>query len=93
MEKEGALGHGLRVAIVPGGCSGYEYSMEFKEAPAAGDEVFEVDGLTVYVDGASVEKLTGTVLDFVDGLHGAGLQFRNPQAVHACGCGSSFSTE
>ncbi len=93
MEAEGAQGQGLRLAVVPGGCSGYEYSMVFAEAPAEGDHVFEVDGLSVFVAGDSVDKLSGTVLDFVDGLYGAGLQFRNPHAAHSCGCGSSFSTE
>jgi iron-sulfur cluster assembly accessory protein len=53
--------------------------------------VFDAGGLQVYVDRASEELLRGTVLDYVDGLHGAGLRFVNPNASHACGCGSSFA--
>ena len=93
IEKQGLAGHGLRVAVVPGGCSGYEYSLDFAADPQDGDRVVEQNGLRVFVDSASVDRLDGTVLDYVDGLYGAGLKFANPQAVHSCGCGTSFSTE
>lgn len=82
---------GLRLAVVKGGCSGYEYSVKFAPEPAENDHVFEEDGLRVFVDRDSEELLRGTVLDYVDGLHGAGLKFLNPNAGHDCGCGASFA--
>ena len=91
--REGADGQGLRVAVVSGGCSGYEYSLAFASEPQADDVVIQVDSLRVFVEAASVDKLSGTVLDYVDGLYGGRLKFTNPQAVLTCGCGTSFSTE
>ncbi len=91
--RQGLEGHGLRVAVVPGGCSGYEYSLEFASEPQTGDRIIDHGALRVFVDAESVEQLDGTVLDYVDGLYGAGLKFANPQAVHSCGCGTSFATE
>jgi iron-sulfur cluster assembly accessory protein len=93
MEKDGAAGQGLRVAVVTGGCSGYEYALSFTEEPVEDDLVMELDSLKVFVEGSSADKLSGTVLDYVDGLYGGGLKFTNPQAVNTCGCGTSFSTE
>jgi len=93
LARQGQEGHGLRVAVVAGGCSGYEYSLEFASEAQAGDRIIDHEGLQVFVDAASVERLDGTVLDYVDGLYGAGLKFTNPQAVHSCGCGTSFATE
>ncbi len=93
MESEGLSGHGLRLSVTKGGCSGYEYSIKFAAAPSEGDLAYRVESLSVYVDPDSVEKLRGTVLDYVDGMYGAGLKFTNPNAAHSCGCGSSFSTE
>lgn len=83
--------HGLRLAVTRGGCSGYEYSVKFTPGPCEGDRVFDAGGIQVYVDAASEDLLRGTVLDYVDGLRGAGLRFVNPNASHACGCGSSFA--
>ena len=82
---------GLRLAVVKGGCSGYEYSVKFVPAPADGDMVFDAGGIQVFVDPDSEKLLRGTVLDYVDGLHGAGLRFENPNAGHDCGCGASFA--
>jgi iron-sulfur cluster assembly accessory protein len=82
---------GLRLAVTKGGCSGYEYSVKFAPAPAEGDRVFDAGGLSVFVDKDSEDLLRGTVLDYADGLHGAGLKFVNPNAGHDCGCGASFS--
>ncbi len=82
---------GLRLAVVKGGCSGYEYSVKFVPEPDRNDYVFEVGGLRVFVDRDSERLLRGTVLDYVDGLHGAGLRFVNPNAGHDCGCGASFA--
>lgn len=91
-EDEGlGTDHGLRLAVTKGGCSGYEYSVKFAPAPAENDMIFETGGLSVFVDRESEPLLRGTVLDYVDGLHGAGLRFVNPNAAHACGCGASFA--
>lgn len=83
--------YGLRLAVVKGGCSGYEYSIKFADAPAADDLVYQAGVVDVYIDAESAQLLRGTVLDYVDGLHGAGLKFVNPNATHSCGCGSSFA--
>jgi iron-sulfur cluster assembly accessory protein len=93
MEKEGLEGQGLRIAVVTGGCSGFEYSLGFRAGPEPGDSVVEAEGLRVFVDTASVAQLSGSVLDYVSGLYGGGLKFLNPNAVHSCGCGTSFSTK
>lgn len=85
--------HGLRLAVVKGGCSGYEYSVKFAAAPADDDLVYRAGEVDVYVDAQSAQMLRGTVLDYVDGLHGAGLEFLNPNAAHSCGCGASFATQ
>ncbi|HXC51846.1 MAG TPA: iron-sulfur cluster assembly accessory protein [Candidatus Limnocylindrales bacterium] len=83
--------HGLRLSVTKGGCSGYEYSVKFAAQPVEGDRVFETGGIRVFVAADSEELLRGTVLDYVDGLSGAGLRFVNPNAAHECGCGSSFA--
>lgn len=91
-EEEGhAPDFGLRLAVVKGGCSGYEYSVKFVSVPLEKDIVFDAGGISVFVDHESQQLLRGTVLDYVDGLHGAGLRFLNPNADHDCGCGSSFA--
>ncbi|HEY2775458.1 MAG TPA: iron-sulfur cluster assembly accessory protein [Candidatus Binatia bacterium] len=84
---------GLRLAVTKGGCSGYEYSVKFAPEPAEGDMIFDAGGIRVFVDPLSEPLLRGTVLDYVDGLHGAGLRFVNPNAGHSCGCGASFSAD
>jgi iron-sulfur cluster assembly protein len=93
MKKDGAEGQALRIAAVPGGCSGYEYAMEFAPEPRAGDHVFETNGLRVFIDAESLPRLAGTVIDYVSGVYGGGLRFTNPKAAHTCGCGTSFSTD
>lgn len=82
----------LRVMVVGGGCSGMSYKLGFdNQEPAANDKVFEKDGVKVIVDPKSFLYLTGTELDFSDGLNGTGFTFKNPNAKRTCGCGSSFS--
>ena len=82
----------LRVAVLAGGCSGFQYSLGFdtKTDPAK-DELYEQHGVKVAVDRKSELYLDGTVLDFYDGLEKRGFTFNNPNAVKSCGCGSSFS--
>lgn len=82
--------HGLRLGVKGGGCSGLSYVLGFDEKPTEKDRVFTVHGVTVFVDPKSLFYLSGTVLDFSDGLNGKGFVFNNPQAAKTCGCGSSF---
>ncbi len=87
-----AVGSVLRVQVVGGGCSGMSYKLGFdNQPPASSDKVFEKDGVKVVVDQKSFLFLTGTELDFTDGLNGTGFVFKNPNAKRTCGCGSSFS--
>jgi iron-sulfur cluster assembly protein len=83
---------GLRVYVYSGGCSGFRYGMMLEDAPTAEDKILEANGVKVYVDGNSVDLLTGSQIDYVDTLMGAGFTVNNPNAVAACGCGSSFRT-
>ncbi len=83
---------GLRVYVYSGGCSGYRYGMMIEDAPTPDDRVVEANGVRVYVDGNSIELLKGSQIDYVDTLMGAGFTVNNPNAVAACGCGSSFRT-
>jgi len=81
----------LRVAVKPGGCSGFSYDMFFDTEIAADDTVRTFGDVRVVVDAQSVALLTGATLDYTDGLQGAGFHITNPNATQTCGCGSSFS--
>jgi iron-sulfur cluster assembly protein len=83
---------GLRVYVYSGGCSGFRYGMMLEDAPTAEDRILEANGVKVYVDGKSIDLLQGSQIDYVDTLMGAGFTVNNPNAVAACGCGSSFRT-
>lgn len=90
---ESAKGKSLRVQVIGGGCSGMSYKLGFDNEPASpADKTFEKDGVSLIVDNKSFLFLTGTELDFSDGLNGKGFVFNNPNAKRTCGCGSSFST-
>lgn len=90
-EKEGlSAEHGLRIGVVGGGCSGFQYQLQF-DSTKEGDRIAEIDGVRVFVDEVSFPYIAGTTLDYVEGLHGAGFRFDNPRASRTCGCGSSFS--
>ena len=91
MQKEGILDHGLRVAVIGGGCSGMSYKLAFEKAPVGEDKVYEEKGVRIFVDGKSYLFLNGMTLDFSDGLNGTGFSFLNPNAKSTCGCGTSFS--
>ena len=82
--------HGLRLSVKGGGCSGLSYVLGFDEQPRDNDRTFESFGVRVFVDQKSLFYLSGTLLDFSDGLNGKGFVFSNPQAARTCGCGSSF---
>jgi iron-sulfur cluster assembly accessory protein len=91
-EQEGlADACGLRVAVRGGGCSGFEYALDFEEEARETDFVLEYEGLQVFVDPVSARYLAGTEIDYVLGTTGAGFKFNNPKAVGTCGCGSSFA--
>ena len=90
-QEEGSETLALRVAVKPGGCSGYSYEMFFDSELMADDVVREFGTVKVVVDSASAELLTGSTLDYSDGLQGAGFHITNPNATRTCGCGSSFS--
>jgi iron-sulfur cluster assembly accessory protein len=83
---------GLRVYVYSGGCSGFRYGMMLEDAPTPEDRILDSRGIKVYVDDGSVKLLTGAEIDYVDTLMGAGFTVNNPNAVAACGCGSSFRT-
>ncbi len=82
---------GLRVAVRGGGCSGFEYALDFDLEARPTDFVLEYEDLTVYVDPVSARYLGGTEIDYVLGPTGSGFRFNNPKATGSCGCGSSFS--
>ena len=81
----------LRVAVRPGGCSGFSYEMFFDSDVASDDLTVEKGGVRVIVDPSSAQLLTGATLDYKDGLQQAGFSIDNPNAQRTCGCGSSFS--
>lgn len=91
LAQEGNADLVLRVAVRPGGCSGYSYEMFFDSDVSDDDVVRSQGDVKVAVDSASAELLTGATLDYSDGLQGAGFHISNPNATRTCGCGSSFS--
>ena len=91
-DAEGLEGQGLRVRIIGGGCSGFSYDLYFEDETTEMDQTVESRGIPIYVDMMSAQYVDGTEIDYVEGLHGAGFKFLNPQAKSTCGCGSSFST-
>jgi iron-sulfur cluster assembly accessory protein len=91
LAREGAVGHGLRVGVTGGGCSGLQYQLSFEQGPREGDWALDFDGVQVFVDATSRPHLAGLTLDYVTGLNGAGFKFLNPNATRTCGCGTSFA--
>jgi iron-sulfur cluster insertion protein len=90
-EAESLQGQGLRLRVVGGGCSGFTYDLYFEDKLGEMDEEFECNGVKLYVDPMSFQYLEGVEIDYVEGLHGAGFKFNNPNSKGSCGCGSSFS--
>jgi iron-sulfur cluster assembly accessory protein len=91
LDGEGDPSLALRVAVRPGGCSGFSYEMFFDGDVAAEDEQADFSGVRVVVDPSSAQLLTGATLDYKDGLQQAGFSIDNPNATRSCGCGQSFS--
>jgi iron-sulfur cluster assembly accessory protein len=91
-EQEGMdASWGLRVAVMGGGCSGFQYALDFEQEARPTDHVFTAGDLTVYVDPVSSRYLDGVTIDYVFGMSGAGFKFENPKATGSCGCGHSFA--
>ncbi len=82
---------GLRVRVVPGGCSGFQYSLNIEEESRQGDFVLDEKGVRLFVDMFSAQYLNGVLIDYVTGVMGSGFTFNNPNATGSCGCGSSFT--
>ena len=93
MEAEGVSGEvgGLRVAVQPGGCSGFKYSLVIEDKQAEDDLVISGEGFKVFVDPFSAQYLNGVTIDYVTSMQGSGFTFKNPNSTGGCGCGSSFS--
>lgn len=82
---------GLRVRVVPGGCSGFQYSLNIEEESRQGDFILNEHGVTLFVDMFSAQYLNGVEIDYVSGVMGSGFTFKNPNATGSCGCGTSFT--
>jgi iron-sulfur cluster assembly accessory protein len=87
-EPSGAM---LRLSVLGGGCSGFQYKFDVENAKADDDVLIERDGVTMLIDPVSLQYLAGSEVDFVDDLIGASFKVNNPQAKTSCGCGTSFS--
>ena len=82
---------GLRLRVVGGGCAGLTYQLGLDREAGEGDEVYETEGIRIFVDPKSNLFVTGTEIDYHESLMGSGFEFRNPNATGGCGCGTSFS--
>jgi iron-sulfur cluster assembly accessory protein len=82
---------GLRVSVLPGGCSGFKYSLNIEDRPVEDDMTAEINGIRVFVDAFSAQYLSGVAIDYVTSMQGSGFTFHNPNASGGCGCGSSFT--
>ncbi len=92
MQEQGATAEaGLRVAVLPGGCSGFQYGLNIEDEPQADDDVLHSNGLKLFVDPFSGQYLDGVEIDYVTTMMGSGFSFKNPNATGGCGCGSSFT--
>lgn len=82
---------GLRISVLPGGCSGFKYSLNVEEKALEDDVVLDLNAVRVFVDGFSMQYLSGVTVDYVSSMQGSGFTFTNPNATGGCGCGSSFT--
>jgi iron-sulfur cluster assembly accessory protein len=90
MATQDPLPAGLRIGVVGGGCSGFQYSMSFENQAGMMDKVYDFNGLKVFLDSTSLMYLNGCVVDYVETIEAAGFKFENPTVKSTCGCGSSF---
>jgi iron-sulfur cluster assembly accessory protein len=92
IEEQGAAEQaGLRVGVLPGGCSGFQYGLNIEDEPGEDDMILESQGIRLFVDPFSLQYLEGCEIDFVSTFQGSGFTFNNPNASGGCGCGSSFT--
>jgi len=91
MAQQNPVPAGLRVGVTGGGCSGFQYSMQFENGAGMMDKTFDFDGLKVFVDATSLMYLKGVNVDYIETLEGAGFKFDNPNAKSTCGCEKSFN--
>ena len=91
LKENDKVGHGLRVAVVPGGCSGFQYGLELDENTSKEDKVFEEKGVKIIIANENMEFLRGCKIDYVESLHGGGFKITNPNVKSGCGCGQSFN--
>jgi iron-sulfur cluster assembly protein len=92
IEEQGAAeSAGLRVGVLPGGCSGFQYGLNIEDEPGEDDMILESEGIRLFVDPFSLQYLNGTEIDYVSTFQGSGFTFNNPNASGGCGCGSSFT--
>lgn len=92
IEEQGAAASaGLRVGVLPGGCSGFQYGLNIEDEPGEDDMILESEGIRLFVDPFSLQYLNGTEIDYVSTFQGSGFTFNNPNASGGCGCGSSFT--
>ncbi len=89
LEKENKKGYGLRLGIVPGGCSGYTYDISFEKSPKASDTQIEEKGIKIFMNAESIEFMKGSTVDYKDALTNAGFKIDNPNVKTSCGCGHS----
>jgi iron-sulfur cluster assembly protein len=82
---------GLRISVTPGGCSGFKYSLNVEEKALEDDVILDLNAVRVFVDGFSMQYLSGVTVDYVSSMQGSGFTFTNPNATGGCGCGSSFT--
>lgn len=82
---------GLRVSVLPGGCSGFKYSLNIEERALEDDVVMEINRTRIFMDGFSMQYLNGVTVDYTSSMQGSGFTFTNPNATGGCGCGSSFT--
>ncbi|MBX6363294.1 MAG: iron-sulfur cluster insertion protein ErpA [Gemmatimonadetes bacterium] len=92
MQEQGAAeSAGLRVAVLPGGCSGFQYGLNIEDEAQDDDDILESNGIRLFVDPFSAQYLDGVEIDYVTTMMGSGFTFKNPNATGSCGCGSSFT--
>ncbi len=82
---------GLRVSVLPGGCSGFKYSLNIEDNPVEDDITADISGVRVFIDAFSAQYLNGVTIDYVTSMQGSGFTFNNPASTGGCGCGSSFA--
>jgi iron-sulfur cluster assembly protein len=90
-EQVAAETAGLRISVLPGGCSGFKYSLNIEERALDDDTVMDINSVRVFMDGFSMQYLNGVTVDYVTSMQGSGFTFSNPNATGGCGCGTSFT--